>query len=171
MVNSVHDKLGKVRKPRIHITYDVETEGATVKKELPFILGVMGDFSGNAGVKKPLKERKFVQIDGDNFNDVMQRTAPAVELKVANTLKGDGSEMAVNLEFKSMDDFEPSRIIDQVEPLKKLIDTRKKLSELLSKADRSADLESLLERILQNSDDLKEISEALKVEATEEATS
>ncbi len=96
MGESVHDKLKRVRKPRVHITYEVETEGATVKKELPFVVGVLGDFSGNPTQPlKPLKDRKFIQIDRDNFNDVMSRMTPGLNLKVENTLKGDGSEMAV----------------------------------------------------------------------------
>src|SRR3954452_13467767 len=118
MSGSIHDKLERVRKPRVHITYQVETEGAVVEKELPFVAGVLGDFSGNPTEPlKPLKDRKFVQIDRDNFNDVMGRMAPGLNLKAENTLKGDGSEMAVQLQFKSMDDFAPGAIVQQVEPL------------------------------------------------------
>src|SRR5215475_11823474 len=143
---SIHDKLERVRKPRVHITYQVETEGAMVERELPFVAGVMGDFSGNPTEPlKPLKDRKFMQIDRDNFNDVMARMTPGLALKVDNTLKGDGSQMAVNLRFKSMDDFSPGAVVDQVDPLKKLLDTRNKLRDLLSKVDRSEDLESVLE--------------------------
>src|SRR5688572_32474429 len=93
---SVHNKLERVRKPRVHITYQVETEGAVVEKELPFVVGVLGDFSGNPTEPlKPLKDRKFVQIDRDNFNDVMARATPGLNLKVENTMKQDGGEMAV----------------------------------------------------------------------------
>ena len=107
-MSSIHDKLDRVRKPRVHITYQVETEGAVVEKELPFVVGVVGDFSGNPTAPlKPLKDRKFIQIDRDNFNDIMARMTPGVNLKVENTLAGDGSEMAVNLKFKSIEDFEP----------------------------------------------------------------
>ena len=109
---SVHDKLKRVRKPRVHITYEVETEGAVVVKELPFVVGVMGDFSGNPTEKlKPLKDRKFVQIDRDNINDVMKRMTPGLNLKVKNTLKGDDSEMGVQLKFESMEDFEPANVV------------------------------------------------------------
>lgn len=161
-MKSVYDKLTKIRKPRVHITYDVETEGAQVTKELPFVVGVMGDFSGNAGApKKLLKERNFVQIDPDNFDQVLTKIAPAVDLKVTNTLKGDGSEMAVNLKFKSIEDFEPANIAQQIEPLKKLMETRTMLNELLSKADRSSELEEMLERILQNNNDLNQLSKDL----------
>ena len=115
---SIHDKLSRVRKPRVHITYQVETEGAKVEKELPFVVGVLGDFSGKPTQPlKPLKDRKFIQIDRDNFNDVMARMTPGLEFRVENTLKGDGSEMAVKLEFNAMEDFEPGQIVQQVEPL------------------------------------------------------
>src|SRR5262249_28098515 len=139
---SIHDKLERVRKPRVHITYQVETEGAEVEKELPFIVGVLGDFSGNPTAPlKPLKERKFIQIDRDNFNDIMARMTPGANFRVANTLKDDGSEIAVQLKFNSIEDFEPARVVEQVEPLKKLLATRNKLRDLLSKVDRSEDLE------------------------------
>jgi type VI secretion system protein ImpB len=155
---AVHKKLERVRKPRVHITYDVETGGAAVKKELPFVVGVLGDFSGNPTTPlKPLKDRKFTQIDRDNFNDVMSKVAPELNMKVQNTLAGDGSEMAVTLKFNSMEDFEPGRVIQQVEPLKKLLETRNKLNDLLSKADRSEELEGLLEDVLKNSEQLKKL--------------
>ena len=155
---AVHKKLERVRKPRVHITYDVETGGAAVKKELPFVVGVLGDFSGNPTTPlKPLKDRKFTQIDRDNFNDVMSKIAPELNMKVQNTLAGDGSEMAVSLKFNSMEDFEPGRVIQQVEPLRKLLETRNKLNDLLSKADRSEELEGLLEDVLKNSEQLKKL--------------
>lgn len=166
MAESVHDKLKRVRKPRVHITYEVETEGAVVVKELPFVVGVMGDYSGNPTEPlKPLKDRKFVQIDRDNFNDVMNRLTPGLNLKVENTLKGDGSEMGVELKFKSMDDFLPANVAKQVEPLRKLLETRDKLRDLQTKVDRSDELENVLERILQDSDQLKKASSELGVEA------
>jgi type VI secretion system protein ImpB len=159
---SIHDKLSRVRKPRVHISYEVETEGGSVKKELPFVVGVMGDFSGDPTEPlKSIKDRKFIQIDRDNFDNVMARVAPGLKLKVDNTLAGDGSQMAVDLKFQSMQDFEPAKIVDQVEPLKKLLETRNSLRDLLTKADRSEDLEGLLERVLKNTDDLKEVSKEL----------
>ncbi len=162
MSGSIHDKLKRVRKPRVHITYEVETEGAQIERELPFVMGVMGDFSGDPTQPlKPLAERKFVQIDRDNFNDVMARIAPGLKLKVDNTLAGDGSQMAVNLAFNSIDDFEPGRVIDQVPALKSLLETRNKLRDLLSKADRSDELEGLLEKVLQNDTELKSLSDQL----------
>ena len=162
MAESVHGKLNRVRKPRVHISYEVETGGAVVQKELPFVMGVMGDFSGDpTGELKPLRDRKFVQVDRDNFNDVMGRMTPGLKLKVENTLAGDGSEMAVDLEFKSMEDFEPAKVARQVEPLAKLLDTRDKLRDLLTKIDRSEDLEEILEKVLKDTDELKKLSEEL----------
>jgi len=166
---SIHDKLSRVRKPRVHITYEVETEGATVKKELPFVVGVMGDFSGDPTAPlKSLKDRKFVQIDRDNFDAILARMTPGVNLKVENTLAGDGSEMAVDLKFNSMEDFSPERIVDQVDPLKNLQQTRDQLRDLLTKADRSEDLENVLEKVLSSEDNLKSVSGELGVEEPKE---
>lgn len=160
--SSVHDKLERVRKPRVHISYQVETEGAVVEKELPFVVGVLGDFSGNPTQPlKPLKDRKFIQIDRDNFNDVMARMTPGVNLRVPNTLKNDGTEIAVSLKMNSMEDFEPGRIVQQVEPLRKLLETRDRLRDLLTKVDRSEDLETLLDQVLQNTDHFKKLSSDL----------
>jgi len=155
MVDSIRDKLKRVRKPRVHITYDVEPEGATEVKELPFVMGVMGDFSGDPTEPlKPLRDRKFVQIDRDNFDDVMRRMSPGLRMRVENTLKGDGSEMPVELKFESIEDFEPARVVAQVEPLRRLMETRNKLRDLMTKADSSEKLESLLEGILQDESQL-----------------
>lgn len=168
---SVHQKLNRVRKPRVHITYDVETEGAVVQKELPFVIGVMGDFSGDPTEPlKPLRDRKFIQIDRDNFNDVFARMTPGVKMKVENTLAGDGSEMAVELKFKKIDDFDPENIVDQVEPLRKLKEARNQLRDLMSKVDRSEDLEMLLEQVLQNTDQLAELSKELGGKTGKETT-
>jgi type VI secretion system protein ImpB len=168
MPESIHEKLKRVRKPRVHITYDVETEGAVVQKELPFVVGVMGDFSGDPTQPlKPLRDRKFIQIDRDNFNDIMNRMTPGLNLKVDNTLAGDGSELGVQLQFNSMEDFEPANVARQVEPLRKLLETRDKLRDLLTKIDRSQDLENVLEQVLENTDKLKELSADLGVTGPE----
>ena len=162
MADSIHDKLKRVRKPRVHITYDVETNGAVAEKEIPFVMGVMGDYSGdNVDNKKPLKDRKFSQIDRDNFNEVMANVSPEISMKVENTLEDDGSEISVDLAFKNMEDFEPHRIVDKVEPLKKLLETRNKLRDLLTKADRSDDLETILEEVLSNTDAIASLSSEL----------
>jgi type VI secretion system protein ImpB len=168
MSGSVHSKLNRVRKPRVHITYEVETDGAEIQRELPFVVGVLGDFSGDPTQPlRPMAERKFTQIDRDNFNDIMARMNPGLNIKVENTLADDGSEMAVNLKFNSMDDFDPARIVEQVPALKSLLETRNKLRDLLSKADRSEELESLLEQVLQNDAELKDLSGQLGLEKKE----
>ncbi|SIQ49344.1 type VI secretion system protein ImpB [Rhizobium sp. RU35A] len=155
---SVHEKLERVRKPRVHIKYEVETEGAMVAKELPFVVGVLGDFSGHPTQPlKPFGERKFVQIDRDNFDDVMRRMTPGLQLTVDNTLQNDGTQMEVSLRFEKMEDFEPGAIVEQVPALKALLDARNELRDLMSKADRSEELERLLEDILQNKGDLAKL--------------
>jgi len=165
MAESIHEKLKRVRPPRVHITYDVETEGAVVQKELPFVVGVLGDFSGNPTAPlQPLKNRKFVQIDRDNFNEVMTRMTPGLNLRVENTLKGDGSEMSLQMKFNGIEDFEPARVVEQVEPLRKLLETRNKLRDLATKVDRSDKLEGLLEQILTNDEQIKKLAADLGVE-------
>ena len=164
MSASVHDKLNRVRKPRVHITYEVETEGAEVLRELPFIVGVMGDFSGDPTTPlKPMADRKFTQIDRDNFNDVMAAMSPGVKTKVDNTLAGDGTQMNVDLKFNSIEDFEPARVAAQVPALAALMETRAKLRDLMSKADRSEELESLLEQVLRSDAELKTLSGELGI--------
>jgi type VI secretion system protein ImpB len=168
MSASIHDKLNRVRKPRVHITYEVETEGAEVLRELPFVVGVLGDFSGDpTHALRPLSERKFIQIDRDNFDDVMARLTPGLNLKVDNKLADDGTQMSVNLAFNKLEDFEPARVAAQVPALRSLLETREKLRDLMSKADRSERLESLLEQVLQNAGDLKALSGELGLQAKE----
>jgi type VI secretion system protein ImpB len=165
---SIHSKLERVRKPRVHIKYEVETEGAQVEKELPFVVGVMGDFSAKPTEPlKPLRDRKFIQIDRDNFDEVLARMTPGLELRVENTLADNGTEMPIGLKFAKMDDFEPAAIVAQVPALKSLMETRNQLRDLLSKADRSEGLESFLERVLQSNADLKQLAEELKLHPTD----
>jgi len=155
MAESIHEKLKRVRKPRVHITYEVETEGAEILRELPFVVGIMGDFSGDPTQPlRPLNERKFIQIDRDN-------------LRVENKLAEDGSEMAVALKFNAIEDFEPARVAEQVPALKALIETRNKLRDLMSKVDRSEELEGLLEQILTNESELKSLSGQLGLDKKE----
>lgn len=154
--NNIFGKLERVRKPRVHIKYDVYKGDAVEKQELPFVVGVMGDFSGTP--TEPLKSlvhRKFVEINRDNFDEIMAKMTPGVNLRVQNTMKGDGSEMAVNLKFNSMADFEPAEIARQVEPLRKLLETRDKLRDLLSRVDRYDDLEAVLEEVLKKAEEAK----------------
>ena len=132
------------------------------------MVGVIGDFSGNPTEPlKPLKDRKFIQIDRDNFNDVMKRMTPGLNLRVQNTLKGDNSEFAVQLKFNSIEDFEPANVVKQVDPLRKLLETRDKLRDLASKVDRSEGLEKVLENVLQNTEELKKLGEELGVKESE----
>jgi type VI secretion system protein ImpB len=168
MSASVHDKLNRVRKPRVHITYEVETEGAAIVRELPFVMGVMGDFSGDPTAPlQSMSERKFVQIDRDNFNDVMARMNPGLKLKVDNKLSEEGGQMAVDLKFNSIEDFEPARVAEQIPALRTLMETRAKLRDLMSKVDRSEELEGLLEKVLQNESELKTLSGQLGIENKE----
>jgi type VI secretion system protein ImpB len=162
-MSSIHEKLERVRKPRVHIKYEVETEGALIEKELPFVVGVLGDFSGNPTEPlKPFRERKFIQIDRDNFDEVMARMTPGLNLWVDNTLAKDGTQIHANLKFEKLTDFEPAAVVAQVPALAKLLETRNQLRDLLTKADRSEDLESLLEHVLQDKGELKRLAEDLE---------
>ncbi|QDV25567.1 type VI secretion system contractile sheath small subunit [Aureliella helgolandensis] len=167
-MSSVHGKLSRVRKPRVHITYDVEIGDAMEKRELPFVMGVLGDFSGQPTTKlKPLRDRKFVQIDRDNINDVLKQMTPGLNMRVENTLAGDGSELGVQLKFESMEDFEPAQVANQVEPLKKLVETRNQLRDLLAKVDVSSDLEETLEDVLKNTENVAKLAEELGLDKPE----
>jgi len=169
MSESLQHKLDRVRRPRVQITYDVEVGGAIELKELPFVVGVMGDFSGKPEEALPaVKNRKFVEIDRDNFDQVLSGMSPRLAYTVDNKLQEDGSKVGVELKFNSMDDFEPDKIVEQVEPLRKLVETRKKLSDLLSKMDGNEKLESLLEDVMGSADKQKQLSDALGVDGGKE---
>jgi type VI secretion system protein ImpB len=166
---NVYSKLELQRRPRVHIKYEIESGGSPVERELPFVVGVMGDFSGNPTTPlRPLKERKFIQIGKDNFSEVMERIAPELNIKVNNTLAGDDSLLPIQLKFRSMADFEPAQVAEQVPALKKLLDTRNQLRDLMTKVDRSQELEGLLERVLQNDSDLKALSSQLGLDKPKE---
>jgi type VI secretion system protein ImpB len=162
-MSSINDKLENVRKPRVHIKYEVETGDGIVQKELPFVVGVLGDYAGNAPGEavKPLKERKFINIDQDNFDDVMAKQKPGLSYRVKNELSEDDSELKIDLQFQSMADFEPENVIAQIPALKTLKDKRDKLRDLLSKADNSGELETLLEEILQDAEKIKSVHSEL----------
>jgi type VI secretion system protein ImpB len=146
----------------------VETEGAAIVRELPFVMGVMGDFSGDPTAPlQPMSERKFVQIDRDNFNDVMARMTPGLKMRVDNKLSEDGGQMAVDLKFNAIEDFEPARVAQQIPALRTLMETRAKLRDLMSKVDRSEELEGLLEKVLKNEQELKSLSGELGIETKE----
>jgi type VI secretion system protein ImpB len=157
---SQQHKLDRVRKPRVHITYDVEINGAIQQKELPFVVGVMADLSGKPEEALPrLKDRSFVEIDRDNFDRVLAGMKPRAAVQVDNELQRDGSKLNVELRFQSMDDFHPENVAKQVEPLRQLIAAREKLSNLLNKMDGNDKLEQLLQDVIHNSDALKRLGE------------
>lgn len=162
MAESNQHKLDRVRRPRVQITYDVETGGAMQKTELPFVVGVLSDLSGAPKeALRPLKDRKAVAIDRDNFNDVLAKATPRVAFKVDNKLANDETKIAVELNFKNMDDFEPARVAEQIEPLKKLLEMRKQLTQLLSKMEGNDKLEQMLADVLSNSDKAKALKDLL----------
>ena len=162
---SLQHKIDRVRPPRVQITYDVEVGGAIELKELPFVIGVMGDFTGKPEEPLPaFKNRKFVEIDPDNFNQVLAGMKPRLAFTVDNKLQEDGGKMGVELKFNDIEDFEPDNIVQQVEPLRKLVEARQKLSDLRSKMDGNEKLESFLEDVISNADKQKELSDALAKE-------
>jgi type VI secretion system protein ImpB len=159
---SLQHKIDRVRPPRVQITYDVETGGAIELKELPFVIGVMGDFVGKPEEALPsFKNRKFVEVDPDNFNQVLGGMKPRLAFTVDNKLQDDGSKMGIELKFKDIEDFEPDQVVQQVEPLRKLVEARQKLADLRSKMDGNEKLETMLEDIISSSDKQKELSDAL----------
>jgi type VI secretion system protein ImpB len=165
MGESLQHKLDRVRRPRVQLTYDVETGGAMEKKELPFVVGVMADLSGQPKeAPRPLKERKFVNIDRDNFNDVLARSTPRLAVRVPNRLTDENTSLAVELNFKNMDDFEPAQVAAQIEPLKELLDLRQQLTELLSKMEGNDKLEQLLAKVVANTDEAVALAKDLDVE-------
>lgn len=165
---SIQHKIDRIRPPRVQITYDVEVGGAMELKELPFVVGVLGDFVGKPEEPLPgVKQRKFVEIDRDNFDQVLAGMKPRLAYTTENKLQDDGSKMGVELKFNSIEDFEPDNIVQQVDPLRKLVDARQKLSDLLSKMDGNDKLESLLTDVLANADKQKELSDALGLEGKE----
>jgi type VI secretion system protein ImpB len=166
---SLQHKLDRVRPPRVHITYDVETGGAIELKELPFVVGVMGDFVGKPEEPLPaLKNRKFVEIDPDNFNQVLAGMKPRVAFNVENKLQNDGSKIGVDIKFNSIEDFEPDNVVQQVEPLRKLVEARQKLSDLRSKMDGNDKLENLLNDVVANADKQKQLSDVLGIDGAKE---
>ena len=170
MAESLQHKLDRVRRPRVQITYDVETGGAMEKTELPFVVGVMADLSGQPKeALRPMKERKFVPIDRDNFNEVLERATPRLAMKVQNRLTGDDSKLAVELNFKNMEDFEPTQDAGQVAPLKELLDMRKRLQELMSKMEGNDKLEQLLGDVLNNTEKAMSLAKQMGIESAAEA--
>jgi type VI secretion system protein ImpB len=159
--DSVQKRLQKVRPPRVQMTYDVEIGDAMENKELPFVVGVVGDFGGNSDrEQKRLKDRSFVGIDRDNFDEVLAGVEPVARFKVANELSEEGGEFGVELRFSSMADFRPESVVRQVEPLRKLLDARAKLADLRNKVAGNEKLEDLLTEVLNNTDQLAALKPA-----------
>lgn len=156
---SLQHTLDRVRAPRVQITYDVEVGDAIEMKEIPFVVGVMSDLSGKPDEPLPkLKERKFVEIDRDNFNSVLEGMKPRLAYRVDNKLTEDDGQVAVELRFNSMDDFHPERVAEQVGPVRKLVEARKRLSELLNKLDGNDKLDELLQDVISSTDSLEKLS-------------
>jgi len=163
---SLQKKLDRVRRPRVQITYDVETGGAMQKKELPFVVGVMADLSGQPKeALRPMKERKFVPVDRDNFSSVMAKATPRVAMKVQNKLTNEDTKLAVELNFKSMDDFDPARLAEQVPALNELLQMRQKLTQLLSKMEGNDKLEALLADVLSNTEKAAALAKQMGIDA------
>jgi type VI secretion system protein ImpB len=155
MAESTQHVLSRVRPPRVQITYDVEIGGAIEKKQLPFIVGILADLSGQPSEPLPkVKDRKFVEIDRDNFDDVLEAAAPRLAIRVPNKLKPDGTEMLnVELKFKSMDDFGPVAVVQQIEPLRKLFEARNRLRDLLTKLDGNDELDAILREVVASTEE------------------
>lgn len=153
MGESLQHKLDRVRPPRVQITYDVEIGDAIVMKEIPFVVGILSDLSGHPIQALPkMKDRKFVEIDRDNIGDIMESLSPRLALRVDNKLSEEESHISAELFFRSMDDFSPVHVIQQIEPLKKLYEARTKLKDLLIKLDGNDALEELLREVIQNAE-------------------
>ena len=160
MPESTQKKLSRIRPPRVQITYDVEIGNAIQMKELPFVVGILADLSGKPAEALPkLKERKFVEIDRDNFNDVLASCAPRLALRVDNKLAKDDSKLNVELNFRDIDDFGPVEVVKQIEPLRKLFDARQRLMDLLAKLDGNDKLDALLQDVINNPESQKALKD------------
>ena len=167
MSESTQHKLDRVRPPRVQITYDVEIGDAIQMKELPFVVGVLADLAGQQDALPKLKERKLVQIDRDNFNQVLGNIAPRLKYKVPNLIKKDGSTLGVDLTFKNLDDFHPTAVVKNVQPMRELLEMRQRLVDLLTKLDGNEDLQEALLRLL---NDKEKLSAAKALSAKSETT-
>lgn len=168
MSESLQHSLDRVRRPRVQITYDVETNGAMQQVELPFVAGIMADLSGQPkDAPPPLKDRKFVNVDKDNFDEVLEKSAPRLAYRVDNELSGDGSQLNVELNFKQLDDFDPANVASQIPALNELLQVRKQLTQLLSKLEGNDKLEQLLGDVLNNAEKAKLMAGELGIKADE----
>lgn len=161
MPESTQHKLDRIRPPRVQITYDVEIGGAIQKKELPLVMGILADLSGKPEQALPkLKDRKFVEIDRDNFNDILKSITPRVVCSVDNKLSKDGGKTSVELKFQHIEDFSPLSVVKQVESLRKLFEARQRLNDLLAKLDGNDTLDAMLQHVVGNADEMKQLKAA-----------
>lgn len=161
---SVQKKLQRVRPPRVQVTYDVEIGNAIEIKELPFVLGVLGDFTGMPAEQLPrLKDRRFVEVTGDNFDTVLESMKPHVAFAVENKLSEDSgaAQLKVDLHFKNLEDFEPEQVARQVKPLRELLDLRAKLNDLRGNLQTNEKLDSLLVDAVSNTEKLNKLRSEL----------
>jgi type VI secretion system protein ImpB len=151
-------KLERVRPPRVSITYEVETGGAIEMKELPFVMGVLADLSGNPAQPLPrLKERKFVEVNPDNFDTVLKSAQPRLQFTTENKLQPDGSKIAVELKFESLEDFSPDRVAEQVKPLRELLELRTKLADLRGRLQGNDKLEEILQETINDAEAMRKL--------------
>lgn len=169
MSESLQHTLDRVRPPRVQITYDVETNGALEQKELPFVVGVLSDLAGDQEeAPKPVKERKFVPIDRDNFNEVLAKTGPRLALKVPNKLTDEDTNLSAVLNFESISDFEPQNVAKQVPALNSLLEARHKLRQILSTMEGNDSYADLLQEVLSDPEAAKSLGEELGDGASKE---
>lgn len=162
---SVQKKLERVRPPRVNITYEVETGDAIEVKELPFVMGVLGDFSGNPAEPLPkLKDRKFTEITLDNFDDVMEGMSPRLQFSVENKLSEEGGKFAVELNFQSLEDFNPDKVAQQVDPVAKLLALRNQLADLRGKLQTNDKLDEIIQSALSDEEKLKKLKDEIGAE-------
>lgn len=165
--DSVFKKKERIRPPRVHISYDVELQGAQVMKELPFVVGVTADLAGQSKKKQAkLKDRKFVEIDRDNFDDVLKTMQPRLAYKVDNKLTDDDSQLSVELNFEKLDDFNPENVVKQVKPMADLLEVRNQLKDLMSRTEGNDRLEELLDAIVSNTEMRDKLKDVLGAEAS-----
>jgi len=173
--DSIFNRKGRVRPPRVHITYEVETGDAMELKELPFVVGILADLSAQSKKERgALRKRNFVEIDRDNFDEVMKQAKPRVALRVKNKLTDEDTDLAVELNFEKLEDFLPDRIAKQVGPLRELLEVRGQLKDLLSRMEGNDRLEQILGEILDNAQVRDNLGRALaspEAESSEAASS
>lgn len=168
---STQKKLERVRPPRVQVSYDVEIGGAIELKELPFVMGILSDLSGQPKEALPrLKDRRFVEITPDNFDSVLDSMKPHLAFSVENKMSEDpnAGQIKIDLNFKSMDDFEPDAVAKQVKPLKDLLDLRTKLSDLRGNLQTNEKLDELLLDAVSNTDKLNKLKGELGIEGKKE---